>query len=66
MPRTSVASTNPEGRTAPPIREVAPNGVTGDNGVASAECGQLWIDLVVAVAFIRDYDEVTTGAEWAQ
>lgn len=50
------------------IREVAPNGVTGDNSVATAERGQLWIERVVgfAVAFIRHYDEATAEAGWAR
>lgn len=47
--------------------EVAPNGVTGDGSVASAERGQVWIERIVgfAVAFIRQYDAVTKDAEWA-
>ena len=50
------------------MREVAPNGVTGDNSVATAERGQLWIERVIgfAVAFIRHYDEATVAAEWAK
>lgn len=42
--------------------EVAPNGVTGDSSMASAERGKVWIERVVgfAVAFVRHYDEVTS------
>ena len=42
--------------------EVAPNGVTGDSSMASAERGHVWIERVVgfAVAFVNHFDEVTS------
>lgn len=48
--------------------EVAPNGVTGNPSVASAERGRLWIERVVgfAVAFVKQYDKVTRDAAWAK
>jgi len=48
--------------------EVAPNGVTGDPSLASAERGQIWIERIVgfAVAFIDHFDALTANADWAQ
>lgn len=48
--------------------ELAPNGVTGDGSVASAERGQIWIERVVghAVAFVNEYDRLTRDAAWAK
>lgn len=48
--------------------EVAPNGVTGDQRVASVERGRVWIERVVGftIAFIQHYDETTATAEWAR
>lgn len=47
--------------------EVAPNGVTGDNSMATRERGDLWVERVVGfvVAFLRHYDAVTRDADWA-
>jgi len=44
-------------------RDISPNGVTGDPGVASAELGEAWVEGVVGftVEFVEHYDRVTSG-----
>ena len=45
--------------------EVAPNGVTGDSSMATAERGRIWVERVVgfAVAFVNQYDDLVSGSD---
>lgn len=48
--------------------DIAANGVTGDGSGGTKERGEVWIERVVgfAVAFINQFDELTTDQDWAK
>lgn len=48
--------------------DIAPNGVTGDGTGGTKERGEVWIERVVgfAVAFINQFDQLTSDQDWAK